>query len=83
MSGYATVAGVHAIAVTFVGDPEHATAAAVGSGGDTDTVGSIVRAIVGTCCWFAALLRRWFKACGGRELEMAAIVEHCSRPEVS
>jgi hypothetical protein len=40
MSGWANVTGAHAIAATFAGDPERAIAAAVGSGGDTDTVGA-------------------------------------------
>jgi ADP-ribosylglycohydrolase len=47
MSGWATVAGAHAIAFAFAGEPARAIAAAVASGADTDTVGSIAGAIVG------------------------------------
>jgi hypothetical protein len=59
MSGWANVTGAHAIAATFAGDPERAIAAAVGSGGDTDTVGSIVGAIVGARYGLNALPRPW------------------------
>jgi hypothetical protein len=78
MSGWATVAGAHAIAATFAGDPERAIAAGVGSGGDTDTVGSIVGAIVGARCGLDALPRRWVEGLRGRELVGAAIVECCA-----
>jgi hypothetical protein len=44
-----------------LGDPERAIAAAVGSGGDTDTVGSIVGGIVGARHGRSALSTRWIK----------------------
>ena len=77
MSGWATVAGAHAIAATYAGDPERAIAAAVGSGGDTDTVGSIVGAIVGARCGLDALPRRWVAGLQGRELVDGAVRECC------
>jgi ADP-ribosylglycohydrolase len=47
MSGWETVAAAHAIAIRFAHAPFDAIAAAAASGGDTDTVASIVGAIVG------------------------------------
>ncbi|MGD0472623.1 MAG: ADP-ribosylglycohydrolase family protein [Candidatus Velthaea sp.] len=75
MSGWACVAGAHAIAAAFAGDPERAIAAAVGSGGDTDTVGSIVGAIVGARNGLHALPLRWVDGLRDRQLVEAAIVD--------
>lgn len=47
MSGWVTVASAAAIAWIYADDPGSAVAAAAASGGDTDTVASIVGAIVG------------------------------------
>ena len=47
MSGWETVAAAHAIAMRFPDAPFDAIAAAAASGGDTDTVASIVGALVG------------------------------------
>jgi ADP-ribosylglycohydrolase len=59
MSGWETVAGAHAIALAYEGDPNRAIAAAVASGGDTDTIGCIVGAIVGARAGFGALRGDW------------------------
>lgn len=55
MSGWVTVATAHAIAYIFRNDPTRAIAAAAASGRDTDTVASIVGAIVGSRRGFEAL----------------------------
>jgi ADP-ribosylglycohydrolase len=47
MSGWESVSAAHAIALCFLGDPLRAVGAAAGSGGDTDTLATIVGAIVG------------------------------------
>jgi ADP-ribosylglycohydrolase len=73
MSGWATVAGAHAIVATFDGDPARAIAAAAGSGGDTATVGTIVGAIVGARYGLRAIPRRWVAGLQPRELVEAAI----------
>jgi ADP-ribosylglycohydrolase len=73
MSGWATVAGAHAIAFTFAGDAARAIAAAVGSGGDTDTIGSIVGAIVGARYGYATLPTSWIEGLQCRELVHAAV----------
>jgi ADP-ribosylglycohydrolase len=59
MSGWATVAAAHAIALRYAGDPEMAIGAAAASGGDTDTIASIAGAMVGARCGRAALPKRW------------------------
>ena len=78
MSGWATVAGAHAIASTFAGEPERAIAAAAASGGDTDTVASIVGAIVGARYGLAALPLRGVDTLHGRDLIDSAISACCS-----
>jgi ADP-ribosylglycohydrolase len=78
MSGWATVAGAHAIATTFAGDPARAIAAATGAGGDTDTVSSIVGAIVGARYGLAALPARWIDGLHDRGFVADAVLE-CSR----
>jgi ADP-ribosylglycohydrolase len=80
MSGWATVAGAHAITFVFASEPGRAIAAAVGSGGDTDTVGSIAGAIVGARHGLRALPVRWVEGLRDRELVDAAI-ESCARME--
>ncbi len=59
MSGWATVAAAHAIALLYADDPEAAIGAAAASGGDTDTVASIVGAFVGARSGRSALPERW------------------------
>jgi ADP-ribosylglycohydrolase len=73
MSGWATVAGAHAIPQVFADDPARAIAAAAASGGDTDTVGSIAGVIVGARYGLAALPKRWVDGLDGREWIDAAI----------
>lgn len=73
MSGWATVAGAHAIAYTYERDPERAIAAAAGSGGDTDTIASIVGAIAGARHGLGALPKRWIDALKGREIVQTAV----------
>jgi ADP-ribosylglycohydrolase len=59
MSGWGTVAAAHAIGVLYADDPNRAIAAAAASGGDTDTVASIVGALVGARVGRAALREQW------------------------
>jgi len=59
MSGWETVAAAHAIAYIYQDDPHRAIAAAAASGRDTDTLASIVGAIVGArsgATWIAPAL---------------------------
>jgi ADP-ribosylglycohydrolase len=59
MSGWATVSAAHAISLIHEGDPERAIGAAAASGGDTDTIASIVGALVGARCGLSSLPSRW------------------------
>jgi ADP-ribosylglycohydrolase len=59
MSGWATVAAAHAIALKFADNPEVAIGTAAASGQDTDTIANIVGAIVGARCGRSALPERW------------------------
>jgi poly(ADP-ribose) glycohydrolase ARH3 len=59
MAGWVTVATAHAIAYVYQDDPNRAIAAAAASGADTDTVASIVGAIVGARCGAEALNTAW------------------------
>jgi len=59
MSGWVTVATAHAIAYIYQDDPCRAIAAAAASGGDTDTVASIVGAIVGARSGLESLDSDW------------------------
>jgi len=59
MSGWATVATAHAISLLYKDEPEFAIGAAAASGGDTDTVASIVGSIVGARHGAAGMTSRW------------------------
>jgi poly(ADP-ribose) glycohydrolase ARH3 len=61
MSGWATVATAHAISYIYQDEPKRAFAAAAASGGDTDTVASIVGALVGARCGVEALEPDWLE----------------------
>jgi ADP-ribosylglycohydrolase len=73
MSGWATVAGAHAIAHIFEGKPDRAIAAAAASGGDTDTICSIVGALVGARYGIIAIPPRWVAGLHRSELVDVAI----------
>lgn len=73
MSGWATVAGAHAITMTFADDIEGAVAAAAGSGGDTDTVASIAGAIAGARAGLGAFPVRWIEGLRARDFIDAAL----------
>jgi ADP-ribosylglycohydrolase len=62
MSGWVTVATAHAITLLYDDEPHLAIGAAAASGGDTDTVASIVGAIVGARHGSAALTSRWIES---------------------
>lgn len=70
---WATVTGAHAITYAFANDPVRAIAAAAGSGGYTDTIGSIAGAIAGARYGLAPLSARWIDHLRGHELVDAAI----------
>jgi ADP-ribosylglycohydrolase len=61
MSGWVTVTTAHAITLLYDDEPTLAIGAAAASGGDTDTVASIVGAIVGARHGSAALTSRWIE----------------------
>jgi ADP-ribosyl-[dinitrogen reductase] hydrolase len=61
MSGWVTVATAHAISLLYDDEPNLAIGAAAASGGDTDTVASIVGAIVGARHGSSALSSRWIE----------------------
>ena len=73
MSGWETVAGACAIAFVYRDDPCRAVAAAAASGGDTDTVASIVGAIVGARHGFEALETTWVSELSARHHIDAAL----------
>ena len=73
MSGWVTVATAHAISFIYREDPARAIAAAAASGEDTDTVASIVGAIVGARNGKQFLKREWISKLQSRPLVDAAI----------
>ena len=73
MAGWNTVAAAHAIAALYPNDPQTAIGMAAASGRDTDTVASIVGAMVGAANGFTSLPQRWVKGLTLRdELDEAA-----------
>jgi ADP-ribosyl-[dinitrogen reductase] hydrolase len=66
MAGWNTVSAAHAIAQLYVGDPERAIGLAAGSGRDTDTVASMVGAMLGAVHGWKALPSRWVHRLDGR-----------------
>lgn len=72
MAGWNTVAAAHAIAQLYAGDPETAIGIAAASGGDTDTVASIVGAMLGAVHGARALPERWIAGLAFREEVEAA-----------
>jgi len=73
MSGWVTVATAHAISYVYQDEPKRAIAAAAASGRDTDTVATIVGAIVGARCGVDALNPEWRIGLQDRELVEHAI----------
>jgi ADP-ribosyl-[dinitrogen reductase] hydrolase len=67
MSAWATVAAAGAIAFIYQDDPKRAIAAAAASGGDTDTIASIVGGIVGARCGVEALDPKWLAGLKGSD----------------
>lgn len=59
MAGWNTVAAAHAIASLYPNDPQTAIGMAAASGKDTDTVASIVGAMLGSANGFSSLPQRW------------------------
>lgn len=59
MAGWNTVSAAHAIALLYADDIETAIGVAAASGRDTDTVASIVGAMLGAVHGYAALPQRW------------------------
>lgn len=68
MAGWNTVAAAHAIAILYADDPEAGIGFAAASGKDTDTVASIVGAMLGAVHGRRALPQRWIEGLLGREL---------------
>jgi ADP-ribosylglycohydrolase len=68
MAGWNTVSAAHAIAYLYSDDVEAAIGIAAGSGGDTDTVASMVGAMLGAVHGCAALPQRWIDGLHEREL---------------
>ena len=73
MAGWNTVAGAHAIAQMYVDDIETGIGMAAGSGRDTDTVASIVGAMLGAVHGMSALPERWILG-----LQYQDLVEHAA-----
>ncbi len=67
MAGWHTVSAAHAIAVLYTGDIETAIGIAAGSGRDTDTIASMVGAMLGAVHGAAALPKRWIDGLRGHE----------------
>lgn len=67
MAGWRTAAAAHAIAKAFESDPETAIGIAAASGRDTDTVATIVGALVGALNGYDALPRRWVEGLAIRD----------------
>jgi ADP-ribosylglycohydrolase len=68
MAGWNTVAAAHAIAALYEGDPEAGIGFAAASGKDTDTVASIVGAMLGAVHGRRALPQRWIDGLQGRDM---------------
>jgi ADP-ribosylglycohydrolase len=68
MAGWNTVSAAHAIASLYADDLEAAIGIAAGSGCDTDTVASMVGAMLGAVHGYAALPKRWIDGLHEREL---------------
>jgi ADP-ribosylglycohydrolase len=66
--GWNTVSAAHAIASLYADDLEAAIGIAAGSGCDTDTVASMVGAMLGAVHGYAALPKRWIDGLHEREL---------------
>ena len=73
MSGWETVAGAHSIALLYKSDPNRAITVAAASGRDTDTISTIVGAIVGARCGLGRLDSNLISALGSSDLIGAAV----------
>jgi ADP-ribosyl-[dinitrogen reductase] hydrolase len=90
MSGWATVAAAHAISLHYNDNPEVAIGAAAASGCDTDTIASIVGAIVGARYGRGALPTRWTtgmargveELCDAASVSLYAIGESSTRSQL-
>lgn len=86
MAGWNTVAAAHAIATLYKDDPEAGIGFGAASGKDTDTVASIVGAMLGAVHGRVALPKRWLDRLQGRDLVeqrvdvLLALREPAARP---
>ena len=72
MAGWNTVSAAHAIALLYEDDPARAIALAAGSGGDTDTIASMVGAMLGAAHGTAVLPTRLIVDLDHRETVIGA-----------
>jgi ADP-ribosyl-[dinitrogen reductase] hydrolase len=70
MAGWNTVSAAHAIAQLYADDPETAIGLAAASGRDTDTIASMVGAMLGAAHGVDALPERWLAGLQARETLM-------------